>query len=360
MFGAVGMELTRKGWPVIPAYGHTPCVPWRRYRQRAPAEIEVAGWVRQYSEANTTLILDEVVAVDCDAFDVTEAVLLGEAANDCFGPTSLVRVGRWPRHVRFFRRGRGVRSQAAAHVELKGRGQLVSVYGTHPITGRPYTYPGLELKDLRPSDLPLISKRQAQLFFESILPPREVERGVRGTGATGLTFEEAMRGVGEGRRHKAMLTIAYASRGWGYSEERARELVAKAAALCHPHLPVREAHNAVQWVFAHLPAGRQGQRHRQSENVPAILRIALRRALGGRQVMPGDRYELFVAMCREMQRFLGDKPVALPQIAVGRALKCSQPAVSKFIREALDEDILTVAEQRYRPGRRARLYWVIG
>jgi hypothetical protein len=58
-----------------------------------------------------------VVALDWDASDIEEAGVLGEAAKSCFGPTDLVRVGRWPRHVGFFRRGRGVRYQSA---EKKG------------------------------------------------------------------------------------------------------------------------------------------------------------------------------------------------------------------------------------------------
>lgn len=358
----MGIELTRKGWPVIPADGHRPCVPWARYKRRAPAAIEVADWAKRFPNANVALMLGDVVALDCDPANEDEAGILGEAANECFGHTDLVRVGRWPRHARFYRRGRGVQSRRGENVELKARGQLITVYGRHPDTGQPYLYPGgLELRDLSPSDLPVMSSAAAQLFWEAILPGGATHRTKQGRGATGLTFDEAMHGVAQGRRHAAMMTIAYVCRGWDYGEGRAREFVTRAATLCSPQLPVKEAYEAVQWVYAHLPAGRRrrdGQRDPGS--VPRVLQIAFRHALGGRRFLSRNRYEVLLAMCRDLQHLRGDRPIGLPQLSLALVLKCSQPAVSKLIRRALEEGFLTIARGRYRPGRQAKTYHFTG
>ena len=245
---------------------------------------------------------------------------------------------------------------------MKGPGQLLTVYGTHPRSGEPYRYVGsAELRHLRPADLPLIAKKQVQLFWEAILPHGN-GRGRRdvGGGKTGITFLEAMRGVDEGRRHAAMMTIASALRGWGCAEEEARQRVADAAARCRPALPVGEAYDVVAWVFRKFQPGRTGEGVHGGTSAPTLLKATLRRTLGDRTITRVGRYEVFKSMCRDLQRYLGEKPVGLPQSALAQILKCSQQAVSKLIRRRLEEGILLLENGHYLPGRRAKLYRVIG
>ena len=92
--------------------------------------------------------------------------------------------------------------------------------------------------------------------------------------------------------------------------------------------------------------------------MPEILRVSFNRALAGRRFHRRDRYEVFIAMCREMQVYLGDKPIALPQPALTRVLRCSHQAVSRLIHRALTDDLLLLEQGHYRPGRRAKLYRV--
>ena len=358
MFGAVGIELTRKGWPVIPADGRTPFVRWRRYRRQMPAEIEAAVWARRYPDANVALVLGHgVVALDCDADDIGEATILGELANQHFGRSGPIRVGQWPRHARLFRGGRGIRTRRGGNVELKGSGQLITVYGTHPETGEPYRYAGPELRQLRPAQLPLITRKQTDRFWEAVGAYDEA-KGRKGGGATGLTFTEAMNGVPEGRRHAAMLTIASAARGWDFDEDRAHDLVREAASRCQPPLPARDGYQVVRWVYDHLPAGIAKEPPIKGSAVPQILRVSFNIALGGRPFNRRDRYEVLIAMCHEMQAYLGDKPIALPQPALARVLRCSQQAVSNLIQRALADEILLLEQGHYRPGHRAKLYRV--
>lgn len=93
-FGTVGVALVRKDWCVIPVDGNKPCIPWREFQGRIPSELEAARWARDYPGANVALVLGHgVVALDFDADDVFDAMIIGDAANACFGRSPLERVG---------------------------------------------------------------------------------------------------------------------------------------------------------------------------------------------------------------------------------------------------------------------------
>jgi hypothetical protein len=91
-----------------------------------------------------------------------------------------------------------------------------------------------------------------------------------------------------------------------------------------------------------------------------MIEVSLARVRGRHRLTRITRLPIFLDMCREMQRFLGDRPVALPQRRLAVALRCTQPTVSGLIARAVADGILEVAARRYRPSRRAKLYRVVG
>jgi hypothetical protein len=155
-----------------------------------------------------------------------------------------------------------------------------------------------------------------------------------------------------------LLVVASSARGLGYSEERACELAAEVAGRCRPPLTVRDPHEYVAWVYARLPRWRDESPGRAPE--AGIIEVALARVRGRRRLNRTTRLPIFLDMCREMQGFLGDRPVALPQRRLALALRCTQPTVSGMIARAVADGTLEVAARRYRPGRRAKLYRVVG
>ncbi|HVO24171.1 MAG TPA: bifunctional DNA primase/polymerase, partial [Candidatus Margulisiibacteriota bacterium] len=231
-YGSLAPTLCERGWFPIPAAGKEPCIRWEEYERRQPSALEVLGWARQFPTANIALVLGPaagVVALDFDADDGAEAMRLGDIADEIFEPSPIVRVGRYPRHVRLYQAKR-IPSQQFGSVEALAGGRLVTAYGIHPDTNEPYHYCGsASLIDIRPTDLPRLTGKQVEEFRCEVLgqSARQVQARAddRPRGSTGMTLDEAMRGVRVGSRHRAMFTIASALRGAGSSEAEAVQAV---------------------------------------------------------------------------------------------------------------------------------------
>ncbi len=243
---------------------------------------------------------------------------------------------------------------------MLARGKCAVMYGRHPGTGDSYYYAsGLELRDIRPIDIPRVGARDlARLGLE--LPggsqggAANQAAGAITSGPMGMTLQEAIRGVSQGRRHRAILCVASAYRGFGRPLDDAFRAAFGASKRCAPPYPKKDARDVVRWVYANLPAGR---RRGMPDGVPPIVAVAVDHV---RTNLGLEGYSAFLAMCGDMQRHVGDDPIALPQIAVSKAFDRCQKTVSNWIRRGLDEGFLEPVCSRYEVGRRAKTFRCVG
>lgn len=367
-FSNVAEPLLRKGWSPIPCTGKAPWVPWKEYLHRQPSDLEVRAWSMDYPTANTAIVLGTVpgvVAVDFDEDDVVEAMRLGEAADEILGPSPVVRVGRYPRHVRLYR-ARRVRSRRFGNIEVLGQGHLIMAYGIHPDTDEAYRYPGDALINLRPTDLPRITARQVEQLRDEVLrldaqvPQHGAIRGMEHS--SDLTLDECLGGVKQGHRNQAMVKIAAIFRAAGKPEAEAIKAVLDAASRCSPPYPTRDAESAVRWCYRAVPAGPSQTRNPRGDSpppIPRVLRIAKHRAEERLDPMVGGSrlYQTLIAMARDLQNLTGAAPIGVPQPTFARLLKCTPQYVSMMLRRAQRDGFLTLANPAYKPGAVSKLYY---
>lgn len=124
-----------------------------------------------------------VIGVDIDVRDPAIVEPMVAWCRDNVGAVPM-RIGLAPKALLVFRtnkpfgkkRSHTFRSPDAREhaVEVLGKGQQFLAYAIHPVTERPYTWPGAELADTPITQLPEITEQQALdfiAFFESIVPP---------------------------------------------------------------------------------------------------------------------------------------------------------------------------------------------
>jgi hypothetical protein len=122
------------------------------------------------------IVTGDVVALDVDVLDERVAEDIAAIAANRFGAT-LVRVGKAPKRVLVYRiDGAPIPKRATAkwtddegrshQVEVLGAGQQFVTFGTHPDTGRPYTWTdGHDPTTVALADLPAITADQVDAFL---------------------------------------------------------------------------------------------------------------------------------------------------------------------------------------------------
>jgi len=151
---AVRQALRAGGYSPIPVKGKSPVLPnWQDKIDTGTADFNF--WDERYAAAtNTGALTGPTPALDIDIKDPDAAVAIEETVKDWVGDSSsevLVRFGNPPKRAIPFRTDRPfskiVRAFQDAHgvthrVEFLGEGQQIVVHGTHPDTGKPYSWHG--------------------------------------------------------------------------------------------------------------------------------------------------------------------------------------------------------------------------
>lgn len=363
-FSEVGRRYYQRGYTAFPVEGKTAITPWKRFQRRQPYLHEVDAWERNFPSAGTAIAFgpgnNGLVGLDLDFDQPSEAATANEIADEILGRSPINRVGRWPRTMRLYR-GRRVVNTNLGKVEILARGRYGVLHGVHPITQEPYRHVGTDyLFDIKPGDLPPITPNQiktlqSELVAAGLIALHDGPNGAR-SGATGLTLREALAGVSIGQRHQAVSCVAYAYRGYGRSLEDALAAAETTARRCTPPYSGRKAAEVVHWAYSHLPPGQP------SDTVPRILRVAHSRAvLAPFPAGAGSpRYRDFLALCQDLQRFRGARPIVLPQPQLAQLLGCSHQAVSKMIATAVLSGDLARETDHYEIGKKAKTYRWLG
>ena len=175
-------RLAGLGYSPIPLEGKVPAkgkasLGWPRRRDPDPGWI--AEQVRAYPGANVGIVCGRVVAVDIDVLDPDLAHRLDALAVALLGEGPL-RIGQSPKRLRVYRLAEPLPYMAAgcggARVEILGPGRQFAAYGTHPDTGRPYSWPDGDLTDTALEDLPEATPEALRRFIAeaaALLPRRE-------------------------------------------------------------------------------------------------------------------------------------------------------------------------------------------
>lgn len=141
-------------------------IDWRRYGTTLD---DVKKW--SLDGANIGLRAARYPAVDIDTLDGRLAEIVEGIAKETLGPAP-VRTGRAPKRLLMYRteepftRMRGVlKTLGGEHlIEVLGDGQQYLVYGTHPVTMKPYEWD----TDLEGYDLTLVTREQMLDFFTRV------------------------------------------------------------------------------------------------------------------------------------------------------------------------------------------------
>lgn len=227
-FATIAPKIWDNGWPSpLPLAGKRPVVAgWPTYNHQPVPDAVVNEWCRRWPNANTGHALGHgIAALDCDVLDPSRAEALAALADDVFGPTPLVRIGRAPKWLRLYRvRDSRIRSRKLHPVEVfVGSGQ-VALFGTHPDTGHAYCWPYENPVEVAPEELPKMTLDGLESFVAGFAPRcgttfdterlRERVRGKHGASAI-AAIEAELRRAQPGNLHTVMCwaSAALAARG---------------------------------------------------------------------------------------------------------------------------------------------------
>jgi RecA-family ATPase len=171
---ATRKRLLRAGFVPIPTEGKRPPVPG--WQNLAATEADIDGWFHQYDSAlNTGVLTRTTPAVDSDVDDPDVAEEIEALLWEIIGTRGMVRFGQPPKRAALFRTETPFAkiatpvfaspTQQRHRVEVLCDGQQVVVLGTHPGTGKPYSWHGGEPGDVARADLPELTQKVAGEFI---------------------------------------------------------------------------------------------------------------------------------------------------------------------------------------------------
>jgi hypothetical protein len=257
-FGEAALPLLDNAWRPLPTIGKAPAMAGWSELCRVPWDYDdLVSAVADYAGDYGCGIAADIghVIIDIDVLDEAIAADIGGVANNTFGATPLIRVGRAPKSVRLYRRNPhdAIRSHKAHPIEVMCGTGMVIAYGIHPDTGQPYRWTtGSSPLSLQAnsSAIPLIGRAQLERFLANshdILtrahygggagahrhpaqPPADIHQQLRQL-ALRVGFERAavqlLRGVVEGNRHSSMWAVVSSAAGRGFDEGRLVQLFAQ-------------------------------------------------------------------------------------------------------------------------------------
>jgi RecA-family ATPase len=167
-------RLRAAGYLPIPTIGKAP--PKSGWQNTTASDDEIEGWFHEYPDAlNTGIITRTAPAVDIDVYDSDVADAIEEMLWDITGTRGMVRFGQPPKRAALFRTNVPfgkmmtpvfISPMKQRHrVEVLADGQQIVVNGTHPGTGKPYSWHGGTPGEVLLFDLPELTKDVAEQFI---------------------------------------------------------------------------------------------------------------------------------------------------------------------------------------------------
>jgi AAA domain/Bifunctional DNA primase/polymerase, N-terminal len=171
---ALRLKLLANGYPPLPIEGKRPPLKdWQKKNITNAAEIEL--WEKVYPLATNTGILTQLTpTLDIDITNPEAAEAIEALARERFEERGLVlvRIGQAPKRAILLRTDAPFKKITAnviapkgdtdQKIELLANGQQVVVFGTHPKTGKPYSWFGGDPSSIKHEQLPYITKDEAK------------------------------------------------------------------------------------------------------------------------------------------------------------------------------------------------------
>jgi hypothetical protein len=173
---ALRLKLLANGYAPLPIEGKRPPLKgWQKKTETNAAEIEL--WEKVYPCATNTGILTQLTpTLDIDITNLEAAEAVEVLARERFEERGvvLIRTGQAPKRAILLRTntpfkkitGNVIAANGGADqkIELLADGQQAVVFGTHPKTGKPYSWVGGEPTAIKHEELPYVSEDEAQHF----------------------------------------------------------------------------------------------------------------------------------------------------------------------------------------------------
>jgi hypothetical protein len=141
---------------------------WEYFALSPPTPALLEHWIKQNPHCSWGVPCGRIIAIDLDEDDARRAALLLKLVILAVGPTRVRRIGRPNRAVLIYRTLDQIAARSIKPFEVLAAGRQFVAYGVHPTTNRPYTWPDLELTDVRLEDLPLITQAQVSALLVRI------------------------------------------------------------------------------------------------------------------------------------------------------------------------------------------------
>lgn len=262
-FSDYAETLLRQGYSPLPVDGKRPVIrEWERLCQSLPSDWLLRKWVSQFPAHNVGAACGHLVALDIDDETEDGALALQSRAFGAFGETPLIRIGQAPRRVLLYRAPEPFPSIREKEVQVLGRGTQVVLFGLHPKTERPYTWPRATPLDISLKDLPLISEGGARDWLgRQSRQPHPAKRRHRETAAAIVAPFDCHDRVHEGIRNPFIFTEALTlATTVGSVDDLLFRLLGINDAPCWPPLPADEVRRTAQSVWRYRQSGHLFQR----------------------------------------------------------------------------------------------------
>jgi hypothetical protein len=176
-FAAVAKRLAERGYRPFPGVQVTKRPAMRGWNglNGAPWDLaDLAAAIAEYQPSDhyccCLAIQPELVAIDLDIVEPSQADYAHHLADAVLGETPLTRIGLAPKQVRIYRNGSEIRSRKMHPVEVfAGTGQVVA-FGWHARADRPYLWPLASPLELSPDSeqVPVILRAQLDRFTSDL------------------------------------------------------------------------------------------------------------------------------------------------------------------------------------------------
>ena len=226
------LKLLANGYAPLPIEGKRPPLKdWQKKTDTNAAEIEL--WEKVYPQATNTGILTQLTpTLDIDITNPEPAEAVEALARERFEERGfvLIRTGQAPKRAILLRTNtpfKKITGNVVApngdtdqKIELLADGQQVVVFGTHPKTGKPYSWFGGDPSSIKHEELPYVSEDEAKQFvadaiallvkdFGYRLPPVHPTETGKANGHDPTNWGGLVDNIGQGRQlHDSLRDLA--------------------------------------------------------------------------------------------------------------------------------------------------------
>ena len=325
-------QLFGNGFTPLPADGKAVKLKgWREF-QLPSDEAKRTNFIDKNKYKNIGIRTGEVLAIDNDSDDPTEARRIRQIVFDICGPTPFIRQGRYPREVYLYSMATPVPKIEVGDVEILGDGQQVIIHGVHPLTQKPYVWHHASLLDATLEDLPQLEMEALYDFVEALggqirtalspkLSSQQDSAPVAFQGARNNTLFKFLVGIAlDTASHEDLL-----SRGIAFNNK------------CEPPDEIRKVHDTVKSVWRKKE---RGEIYPPNEQFSSISRRAFD------QLSPRGLY-----LYHHLKFTRGTAEFGVAQGATAKYLKWGIKQLREALQELLDSGLLVLVRKRAVPNR---------